>query len=196
MPRCPIHNTKFKQKYIGQKHCRSNDECQTAESKLIAERFRKKSERERRQKLSKEKQDWKAEKKRLKERLKTHKDYLREAQEKFNEYIRLRDKDKGCISCTKPFTQKYDAGHFYSVGGNPSIRLNEDNAHGQCVYCNRDKHGNLLEYADRLPQRIGTEALEKLKEARHIKRKYSIQELIEIKERYKNKIKEHGKIND
>ena len=43
----------------------------------------------------------------------------------FHKYIRRRDQDKPCISCGK-YTL-LQAGHFYSAGGNPVVRFNEDN---------------------------------------------------------------------
>jgi hypothetical protein len=56
--------------------------------------------------------EWKAEKKVLKEKLKTYSDHVKELQVIVNKYVRLRDKDKGCISCGTPLTGKYDAGHY------------------------------------------------------------------------------------
>ena len=131
---------------------------------------------------------WKKEKKERKEALKTNSDYVRELQVIFNKYIRLRDKDKGCISCNKPLIGKYDAGHFYSTGSYPELRFNEMNVHGQCVYCNRHLHGNLLEYRIRLIKRIGLEAVEILEQDNQPK-KYSIPELILMKEDYKERIR-------
>lgn len=42
---------------------------------------------------------WQKEKKIRKEKLKTHKDYLNDLQKVFNEFIRVRDKGKPCVSC-------------------------------------------------------------------------------------------------
>lgn len=133
---------------------------------------------------------WREEKKVLREKLKTHKDYLNDLQKVFNTFIRQRDKFKGCISCGKSLTiNKFDAGHFYSVGGNPSLRFNEDNCHGQCVACNQHQHGNLLEYAERLPKRIGQERFELLKSKKNSITKYSIDELRAKIVHYKMQIK-------
>ena len=46
----------------------------------------------------KRKKAWNKEKKELKEKIKTHSDWLNELQKVFNKFIRLRDKDKTCIS--------------------------------------------------------------------------------------------------
>lgn len=127
----------------------------------------------------------KQEKKVLKEKLKTHKDYLNELQKIFNTYIRERDKNKGCISCDAPLNSKYDAGHYFSVGSYPNLRFNIDNVHGQCVACNQHRHGNINEYSIRLPQRIGQERFNKLLESRKVVTKLSIPEVEVLKIKYK-----------
>ena len=59
----------------------------------------------------------------------------------FSKFIRLRDTDDlgygNCITCNKPF-HYYDleCGHFRKRG-NLCTRWNENNAHAQCVECNR-----------------------------------------------------------
>lgn len=136
------------------------------------------------------KQIWRKEKKEIKEKLKTNKDYTRELQVVFNTFIRLRDKNRVCISCQKPLINKYDAGHFYSVGAYPELRFSEANVHGQCVFCNQHKHGNLLEYNRFIGERIGLKQLKELEQLRGISRKYTKTELVELKDIYKKKIKE------
>lgn len=124
----------------------------------------------------------KAETRKMKEELMTHSEWLKMLQVAFNTYIRKRDQHKGCISCGKPLTSKFDAGHFYSVGAHPELRFDEDNCFGQCVTCNQHKHGNLLEYAECLPQRIGIDRVEALKARRGQINKLSV---LEIKEKIK-----------
>lgn len=127
----------------------------------------------------------------MKEGLLTHKDYLKMLQTVFNTYIRIRDKNQKCISCDCDMQgRKGDASHFYSVGGNSNLRFNELNTHLSCVPCNQFKHGNLLEYAERLPLRIGIENFEKLKQDRNVIVKYSIEELKELIIIYKQKLKQ------
>lgn len=130
------------------------------------------------------------ERKEFYERDKTLKDYLKETQAVFNDYIRVRDKGKPCISCGCDMEgRKGDASHLYSVKSNPELRFNEDNVHLACVPCNKHRSGNLLEYADRLPHRIGIERYEALKADRHKTKEFTIEELIALKSFYKTKIK-------
>jgi uncharacterized FlaG/YvyC family protein len=139
------------------------------------------------------KKEWNKEKKKIKESLKTKSDYLNELQKSFNTFIRVRDKDKPCISCKRPLTNKYDAGHYFSVGAYPNLRFNELNVHGQCVHCNRDLHGNISEYSIALPERIGIASFEKLKRERNTTLQLTIEEVKELIKIYKKKIKEFNK---
>lgn len=76
----------------------------------------------------------------------------KKAQATFNAYIRARDNDKGCISCSG---QVQNAGHYYSEGHHPALQFNEVNVNGQCVRCNRYLHGNLINYRIGLVKRYG-----------------------------------------
>lgn len=177
MKKCKNCQSKFNPKLFNQKYC-LKDDCISVMTK---EAIQKANE--------KKKKEWNKRKSKLKESVKTHKDYLRDLQIVFNKFIRLRDKDKGCISCGKELKGKSDAGHFYSVGSSPSVRFNELNVHGQCVYCNQHLHGNIHAYTELLPQRIGVPMFQQLKRLRNESNKYTIEELKELKEHYKNKIK-------
>jgi hypothetical protein len=126
----------------------------------------------------------------MKNDLKTTSDWMKEAQKVFNNYIRHRDKAQLCISCGSKLGDKYDAGHYFSMGGHKSVTFNEDNVHAQCVTCNRYKHGNLLEYQIGIQKRIGAERLFKLYEIAHETRKYSAEELQELIKKYKKMYKE------
>jgi len=178
MPRCQHHKTKFEAKYFNQKFCLSDDECIKAFNESV--------------KLQKEKQkakQWQKEKKEIKEKLMTKSDYLNIAQKVFNTYIRLRDKDKPCVSCG---AIKYTSscGHYYSSGKHKNVTFNELNCHAQCwFYCNSSLSGNLIEYRKGLIERIGLEKLEYLDSIAKIEKKYDIEELKEITKEYKEKIK-------
>jgi hypothetical protein len=133
---------------------------------------------------------WQKEKKERKEKLKSRTDHLNELQVVFNTFIRLRDQGKDCISCGRPLRGKYDCGHFFSVGAYPALRFDEHNTAGQCVHCNRDRHGNIQEYTIRLPERIGAENFASLLDRRKLELKLTLPEILELKAFYKNKIKE------
>lgn len=178
MKKCKNCSSKFNPKFFNQKYCLKDECIEVFTKETILNQQKKKDEA------------WKKRKDKLKESIKTHKDYLKDLQTVFNKYIRLRDKDKPCISCGKELKGKYDAGHYFSVGSSPSIRFNEDNVHGQCVYCNQHLHGNIHGYTEKLPDRIGIDSFNNLKFLRSQTNKYTINELIELKEIYKQKIKD------
>lgn len=140
----------------------------------------------------KERQEWRKEKKKRVEKLKTKSDYEKELEVVFNEFIRLRDKDKPCISCGAPAgTYKITAGHLYPAGSYKNIRFDEANVHGQCWFnCNKNKHGNINEYRRLVVDRIGVDGLEELDRLSLVPSHYSIPELIELKVIYKDKIKQ------
>jgi len=130
----------------------------------------------------------------LREKLKTKRDWTKEAQIAFNAYIRHRDNGKLCICCGKPLgTQQigggFDAGHYRSIGSAPHLRFDERNVHGQQKQCNRYGAGRAVDYRIGLIARIGLEAVESL-EADQTPKKYTIAELRAIKAHYVAKLKE------
>lgn len=139
---------------------------------------------------------WRKEKKIRKEKLKTQSDWLQDLQKDFNTFIRLRDRDQPCISCGTTRTDiKYDAGHFWTTGGFPNVRFDEDNVHKQCSNnCNLKKSGNINEYRPRLIAKIGIERFEALEfRARNGVLKLSIPEIKEKIEYYRKMIKDMKK---
>jgi len=179
--RCKNCKELFEVKRFNSKYCDKLD-CKTAEALQNLEKLKQK-----------EQKDWTKRKKEIVKGMETVQQLMRIVQVTFNTYIRLRDKGKTCISCDTIIGKegiKYDAGHLWSSGGHKSVTFNEDNVHGQCVYCNQHCHGNLLEYYKRLIERIGIERVEQLDELAHDIRKYSREELRELNEYYKQKIKQ------
>jgi hypothetical protein len=123
-----------------------------------------------------------------KQKLKTKSDHLREAQTIFNKYIRLRDKADPCISCGRYHAGQNHAGHYRSVGAAPELRFNEDNCHLQCAPCNNHRSGNAIDYRINLVKKIGVERVEFL-EGKHEPKKYTIDDIIDIKSSYRQKIR-------
>ena len=129
----------------------------------------------------------KADRKRLretKEKIKSLRDHIQDAQRIFNTWIRNRDKHKPCISCDKPLTGKFDAGHYLSAGGNSALRFHENNCHGQCVQCNQHLSANLINYRIGLIKRIGADKVEFLECNAKMVKKWTIEELKAIKQKY------------
>ena len=181
MPRCKNCKELFKVVRFNSKFCDAID-CKAVEALQNLDKLKQK-----------EVKDWKKRKKEIVKGMETVQDLMKIAQVTFNKFIRLRDKGKPCISCDTIIGRegiKYDAGHLYSSGGHKNITFNEDNVHGQCVYCNQHNHGQLLEYHKRLIERIGIKRVEQLDELAHVTRKYSREELRDLNEYYKQKIKE------
>ena len=116
-------------------------------------------------------------------KLKSRSDWMKEAQAAFNRYIRLRDKDEPCISCQRHHDGQYHAGHYRTVGANPELRFDENNVMKQCSACNNHLSGNLVNYRINLIKKIGLSAVEEL-EGHHPPKKYTIEDLKEIKQRY------------
>lgn len=128
------------------------------------------------------------------EKLKTARDWTKEAQIAFNAYIRVRDAHRLCICCGLPLGHNevggtYDCGHYRSVGSAPHLRFDERNAHAQRKQCNRYGAGRAVDYRIGLINRIGLDAVEAL-ESDQTPRRYTIEELKAIKATYIAKRKE------
>lgn len=168
--RCKNCKDKFTPKTFLQKFCLKRPECVEI---FVSE--------------AKAKQ-WKKQKAEMKKELMTLSDYSNALQVVFNKWIRKRDEGKPCISCGT-LSGKRDAGHFYSVGNYPSVRFDEENVHSQCVHCNQFRGGNIHHYRISLAIRLGKEKFEALDKRAHESRKYSIPEIKEMIEKYKNLFK-------
>lgn len=131
---------------------------------------------------------WKKEKAKKKVELMTLQDYIKIAQQVFNKFIRERDKGNVCISCQKK-PLKENAGHLFNANNHWSVRFDERNVHLQCEHCNTYLSGNLIYYRENLIKKIGLDEFEKLSVKAKETRKYSKEELKEIIELYRNKLK-------
>ena len=123
---------------------------------------------------------------------------IKQLQPIFNKYIRLRDKDKPCISCGEYVDfDDTDGGHFWAKSGYSGLRFDEDNCHKECRYCNRFNESHLIKYVVNLKQKIGDSDYNALQErAEEYKRsgvKWSRVELEELIVYYKEKIVELNK---
>ena len=172
--RCKVCKEEFIPSRMGQKVC--GPDC----ASQMVKKMREKAER--------------ADDRRKKEALKTRSQWMKESQIAFNAYIRERDKNRPCICCGRPLADSgvgggFDCGHYRSVGSAPHLRFNEDNAHGQTKQCNRWGAGRAVDYRIGLIRRIGLEAVEVL-ESNQTPRNYSIDDLKEIIQTYRAKLKD------
>lgn len=124
-----------------------------------------------------------------KEKLKSRSELAREAQQAFNQWVRLRDADKPCISCGRHHEGQYHAGHYLSVGARPELRYEPFNVWKQCSPCNTHLSGNAVLFRQALVREIGLERVEWL-EGPHPAKKYTADELRAIKTEYAAKARE------
>jgi hypothetical protein len=96
----------------------------------------------------------KKELKELKESLLTKGHYEKILQQLINKIVRTIDNGQPCIA-TGSTNGKMNAGHFYSVGSNPTIRYHLDNIHIQSEHSNTYKSGDTLRYIDGLKNVYG-----------------------------------------
>jgi len=136
--------------------------------------------------------EWKVEKKQLREKLKTLSQYEAEAKKSFQHWVRLRDKDLPCISCGEFHKDLWDGGHYFKAELYSGLIFDERNVHKQCRRCNRFQGGNEIQYRLGLVERFGGEFVYQLEKDSIEKRvyKFTKQELIAKKLQYDIKIKE------
>lgn len=135
--------------------------------------------------------NWKKTKAKLKMDLMTLQDHIKLAQQVFNKYINLRDSGLPCISCGKQISGRVNASHYFNANNHWNVRFNEFNVHSSCITCNQYLSGNLIEYRKRLINKIGIEQLTLLELEANKTRKFTIEELKEIINKYKLKIKQN-----
>jgi hypothetical protein len=131
----------------------------------------------------------KEKKAKAKESLLSLSDHLKLTQAVFNKYIRLRDDGLNCISCDKQ-PKKKNCGHYYSSGGHSNVRFDEMNCNLQCEHCNTFLSGALIEYGINLEKKIGTDEFIMLRERAYEVKRWNKDELKELQEVYKAKIKQ------
>ena len=124
------------------------------------------------------------------EKLKPRSQWLKEAQQSINAYVRKRDEHLSCVSCDRPaiWEGQWHASHFRSVGAASAVRFNLWNIHKSCSVCNNWKSGNLSEYEPRLRQKIGNDKVDWLRTQTQ-PRTYSIEYLARIKKIFAKKLK-------
>lgn len=185
MKKCKICKEKFNPIRSSLEPTCNNYDCKVAYALIVVEK----------QKIAKDKkakEDWSKEKKVLRENTKKLSEYESEAKRSFQKWIRRRDAGQNCISCYKP-NDFMDGGHFKKAEIYSGVIFHEMNCHAQCRKCNRFLNGNELNYRKGLIMRYGEEYanfIEDLANSTRVK-KYTKQELIDIKKKYDLLIKEN-----
>lgn len=125
-----------------------------------------------------------------KERIKTRREWIKDAQVVWNRYVRARDAGLPCASCGARPSQKIggtmDCSHYRSTGSAPHLRFHLHNAAAACVKCNRELSGNIVELRKGLIARIGKEKVEAIELNNQIK-KFDINYLKRLKKVFKKK---------
>ncbi len=124
----------------------------------------------------------------LKKKLKTKGQYAKDAQIACNAFIRERDRNEPCISCGKQHNGQYHAGHYKTSKAHSEIRFHPFNINKQCRPCNEFLSGNISAYRPRLIDKIGIDAVEWL-ESNHQPQKLSEEDLVEIRQYYREQLK-------
>lgn len=149
-------------------------------------------------KEKKEAREWQKRKREGLNKLKTLGDLESEARRVFQLWVRLRDRLDPCISCGR-FADRYDGGHFFKAELYSGLIFHEDNCHKQCSRpCNKDLHGNEANYRIGLVKKIGEERVKWLEENKDRLRTYAYtkEELLEIKNLYKQRVKDIERKNE
>ena len=178
MKRCKNCKNKFEPRFSTLERFCWVPECKTIEALEKLAKIKRMQAKKERDDLRKRKQA-----------LETTQQKILKTQKIVNKYIRLRDQGKQCITCSKILTGKFDAGHYYNANNHHAIRFDPVNINGQCVRCNRDLHGSLIQYRNSIKDRWGMSELIRLDSMAQEIRKWTKWELDNIAEQFKKRIK-------
>jgi DNA-directed RNA polymerase subunit N (RpoN/RPB10) len=123
------------------------------------------------------------------------------AQKVFNEWVRINSCLKTtnapfsciCFTCGREVSNskgELHASHYIldSKNGN-ATSFDEVNVQACCRYCNRYLHGNLGKFAVNLIKKYGQDEIDRLESLKLKSKKWTIMELDEIHDTYKEKLK-------
>lgn len=149
--KCKICSDKFEPKYFLQKHCEKID-CKVKWSMQEVSKQKEKA-------IKAKKQSWTKEKLELKDKLKSLSDWKNDLQREINVLVREIDKGHGCIATGSHNGQK-QAGHYFSVGSNSTLRFHLENIWIQSMHSNSWKSGDTIRYQQGIIETFGKEYLE------------------------------------
>lgn len=160
MPKCKICSEKFEPKFFLQKVC-ENIDCKVKFSMQEVARLKEKNAKEK-------KQAWTKEKIEIKKNLMSLSDWKNELQKEINAIIREIDRGHGCIA-TGSHNGLMSAGHYFSVGSNPTLRFHLENIWLQSMHSNSWKSGDTIRYQEGIISLYGKEYLDYLNSLQSIK---------------------------
>jgi len=177
LPKCKICKTPYERKSNSQMVC--SYECSLKYGKKAVEKKDKEAKTEARVALREFKKNDKPV-------------LLQLAQKLVNQYIRMRDKGKPCISCSHDFSKgrQEHAGHYIPRSKSSLLRFDERNINTQCNICNDHLSGNVGEYRLGLIQKVGMEQVVFLEANKTTLKTWTVGELQEVIKIYRKKIKE------
>lgn len=99
-----------------------------------------------------------------------------------------------CFTCgkLKPISEM-QCGHYISRSC-MWLRFDMRNTFCQCVSCNIFKNGNYVVFTEKIIQRFGMNRLKNLLKEKDVIKKWTIKELEDLKEYYKQELKKYGEI--
>ncbi|BFI46009.1 hypothetical protein YKD1_24280 [Yersinia pseudotuberculosis] len=114
--------------------------------------------------------------------------WIKQAQQAVNAFVRARDSNLPCVSCSTTSAAQWDAGHYRTTAAAPQFRFDPRQIHKQCSVCNQHKSGNIVPYRVELIKRIGIKTVEAI-ENNNERRSYSVEELKGIRDYYRLELK-------
>ena len=161
MAKCYICKNKFTPiRSSLEKTCQEID-CRTQWAMQVVEKQKQKQAKEK-------KQYWTKEKLEMKDKLKTLSDWKNDLQKEINAIIREIDKGHGCIA-TGSHQGQMHAGHYFSVGSNPTLRFHLENIWIQSMHSNSWKGGDTIRYQEGIIALYGKGYLDYLNSLQSIK---------------------------
>jgi hypothetical protein len=118
---------------------------------------------------------------------------LKTTDEIYSKLVRMKNANwKGyvkCITCGKElmWNEGMDAGHYVSRTFH-NTRYYDKNVHPQCASCNRFHEGKKDDYALWLLKKYGDGILEELNKLKNSQKKYTEQELKEMRKQFREQI--------
>lgn len=117
----------------------------------------------------------------------------------FQKLVKMRHADEfgmcTCFTCDAAYPwndKRMNAGHF--VGRQYRVTVfDERNCHPQCVFCNSHRNGNLSVYHERMVKKYGPLVVEQLTSSKQESRKWSADELAELKIKLMAQIRQEAK---